>query len=335
MVRSRTARCKPDGPEADPGRPPFPSFRDGRIPAPPPETRGRADEKRSLSRVSRDADCVQFLQWALPRLGLRWAGFWRVRWQVCRRILARAREVGVEGFGGYRDLLEGEEPGVPGSRAGEWKRLEFLCRISISRFYRDRGTWQELEKLVLPELAGTSGSREKAYLRAWSAGCASGEEPYTLTLLWDELREAHGDWPELRILATDRDPHLLRRVRASAYPEATLKDLPPALKSRGFTRHPGTPEAHYRLRPSFRSGVHTVVADVREGSPGRSFVLILLRNLAFTYFDEEGQRRALEIVLNALEPGGVLVIGGHESLPEGTWPLEPVGRQGTLYRHAH
>src|SRR5438477_9810042 len=116
-------------------------------------------------------DCVEFLQWALPRLRMRWDGFRKVRRQVCRRIERRSRELGLTDLAAYRDYLE--------RRPDEWARLDALCRVTISRFYRDRETFAALEQEVLPALA-----RGGAEIEVWSAGCASGEEPYTLALLW-------------------------------------------------------------------------------------------------------------------------------------------------------
>jgi chemotaxis protein methyltransferase CheR len=78
-----------------------------------------------------DSQCVVFLQWALPRLRVRWAGFRKVRRQVCRRVWRRARELGLADLVAYRAYLE-EHP-------EEWALLDSMARITISRFYRDRG----------------------------------------------------------------------------------------------------------------------------------------------------------------------------------------------------
>src|SRR5918999_3370615 len=110
-----------------------------------------------------DVDCVSLLQWALPRLGLRWEGFRRPRRQVCRRIQTRIRELGLDGVAAYRTYLE--------AGPDEWPVLERLCRVTISRFYRDRGVWDVLRAELEPR-------------RIWSAGCASGEEAYTAALVW-------------------------------------------------------------------------------------------------------------------------------------------------------
>lgn len=90
----------------------------------------------------RDADCVAFLQWALPHLRLRWPGFRKVRKQVCKRIDRRCRELGLADIAAYRDYLA--------SQPGEWPTLASMCRVSISRFYRDRAVFDQLAQVVLP-----------------------------------------------------------------------------------------------------------------------------------------------------------------------------------------
>jgi chemotaxis protein methyltransferase CheR len=124
----------------------------------------------------REDDCAIFLQWALPRLRLRWAGFRKVRRQVCRRLDRRLHEIGVETLEQYRSRLE--------SDADEWVVLDSLCRITISRLYRDRAVFDLLRSVVLPELHELASLQSRP-VRCWCAGCASGEEVYSLKILWD------------------------------------------------------------------------------------------------------------------------------------------------------
>src|SRR5262245_42618359 len=110
----------------------------------------------------RDPECVGFLQWALPRMGLRWQGFRRVHGQVCKRIGRRLRALGITDLGDYRRTLE--------KTPEEWAALEGLCRVSISRFCRDRALWSLLGDPVLPALAAEASRGGERALRAWSAG---------------------------------------------------------------------------------------------------------------------------------------------------------------------
>jgi len=92
-----------------------------------------------------DSDCVAFLQWALPRLRMRWPGFRKVRKQVCKRIRRRIAALELSGIAAYRQWLE--------DHPGEWEVLDGMCRITISRFYRDRGVFDALAGEILPGLA--------------------------------------------------------------------------------------------------------------------------------------------------------------------------------------
>src|SRR4051794_28487328 len=153
--------------------------------------------------------CVAFLQWALPRLGLRWAGFRRVRRQVCRRIRRRAAELGLPSLDAYRDHLE--------AHPAEWDVLRSLTPVTISRFGRDRAVFGALAADVLPALGRAAHAAGRDRLRAWSAACASGEEAYTLAMLRADVD----------VLATDVHPPVLARARAGRYDASSVGELAP------------------------------------------------------------------------------------------------------------
>ena len=278
----------------------------------------------------KDEDCVRFLQWALPRLDLRWEGFRKPRGQVCKRIGRRMAALGLRSVDAYRARLE-ECP-------EEWETLDFLCRVTISRFYRDRGVFDRLREVELPRLARTRRSPGRP-LRCWSAGCGSGEEPYTLTLIRELDLADRAPGTSLEVTATDVDPVVLERARRACYPRGTLDELPEGWVERAFTQVSGSPEPdgagspgeagaadqespedggesdEWCLRPRFRRGAVFLRQDVREAAPAGPFQAILCRNLVFTYHAEELQRRILDRILERLEPGGILAIGSHEELP--------------------
>jgi chemotaxis protein methyltransferase CheR len=249
----------------------------------------------------KDTDCTEFLQWALPRFRMRWPGFRRVRGQVCKRLGRRLAELGLKNLVDYRALLE--------MHSEEWTRLDGLCRISISRFYRDQGVWRTLEREILPRLAERARARGDRKLRIWSAGCASGEEPYTKALLF-AFGEAISDCrPE--ILATDADPHLLERARRACCPTTSLRNVPESWRA-AFERF----GEEYRLRPGYRRPVRFLEQDIRHAFPESRFDLILCRNLAFTYFETPVQTGIARRLAERLETDGMLLLGIHESLPE-------------------
>jgi chemotaxis protein methyltransferase CheR len=252
-----------------------------------------------------DAECITFLQWALPHLRLRWAGFRKVRRQVCKRIRRRIGELGLAGTTAYRDHLE--------HNPLEWPVLDGLCSITISRFYRDKAVFDFLGHCVLSELARTAATDGESVLHAWSIGCASGEEPYSLSLVWHFVVAPQAPGIDFRILATDVDTEVLRRASHACYEASTLRLLPQGWMAQAFE-----PSADgYCLRREYRKPVTLRRADIRTSFPETSFHLILCRNLVFTYFEDVLQRETLSRILSRLRPGGALVIGKKETLPAG------------------
>ncbi len=266
-----------------------------------------------------DAECVAFLKWAMPRMGFRWAGFRRVRRQVRRRLRGRLRELGFGGLEEYRSYLA-REP-------GEWRRLEELCHITVSRFYRDRRVFRTLGSKVLPRLAQRARAHQRDLLRIWSAGCGAGEEPFSLAILWRQdlaVRLA----TRLEIVATDADEHQLERARLAEYRASSLREVPDAWREAAFEQ---VGEDRHRLLPPYRQAVEFVRQDLRRDSLPGAFDLVLCRNLAFTYFDDHQQRLVLRRLCDALQPAGALVIGGHERLPD-DHGLQLVEEERCIYR---
>lgn len=267
----------------------------------------------------KDPECVTFLQWALPRLGLSWAGYRKVRRQVCKRIARRLDELGLPDTGAYRAWLA--------THPDEWRVLEGLTPITLSRFYRDRDVFDYLREVLLPELAGAAARRGAATLRALSLGCASGEEPYTLSLLWRlGMRPPAG--MRLHVLATDVNETVLARARRGCYPSSSLACLPDGWTAQAFEAADG----EYCLRAAYREGVEFVRQDIRERLPDGTFDLVLCRNLAFTYFDVPAQCRVLAALRARLEPGGALVIGRRERLPVPVADLIPCAAAPGIFR---
>jgi len=266
----------------------------------------------------KDVECVEFLQWALPRLGLRWRGFRKVRRQVCRRIDRRVHELHLTGMGAYRDFLE--------ANSAEWKQLDALCHVTISRFYRDVSVFDFLERTVLPELAGDVAARGGAF-EAWSAGCASGEEAYTLALIWHFALERAFPEVVLHVLATDVDETMLRRARAAAYSERNLRGVPVARRT-AFSKHGNL----FRPGRALRAVVDVRSHDLRTAPPAGPFDLVLCRNVAFTYFDVVLQGEVATRLASCIRSGGAVVLGAHERLPNGTEEFAPWSASPCVYR---
>ena len=219
---------------------------------------------------------------------------------------------GIHEFRRYLDLVQ--------RNPEEMEALRSIMVVTISRFFRNAKVFHFLSREILPRLA------EKSRPVAWSAGCASGEEPYSVRIAWEELSE---EKPGLALFATDVDPVSLERAEAGSYPESSLREVPEALRKKYFRREGNS----YRISEGVRRSVQFRKLDLlRDPPPGR-YDLILCRNAAFTYFSPEKRLAVAGTLASALQEGGYLVIGRTESLPRETVDLfEPVFPAARIYR---
>jgi chemotaxis protein methyltransferase CheR len=251
---------------------------------------------------------------------MRWQGFRRVRRQVCRRLQQRLIELQLDDVMQYRSLLSG------GTVETEWTRLDKLCRISISRFYRDKGVFRHLERELLPRLQNQALARNERRLSICSIGCASGEEPYTLALM---SRFTPGiSNCQIDIIATDTDLHLLMRAKRACYPASSLRELPANWRVAFQVRND-----EWCLQPKYRAMVKFTEQDIRHWFTDGRFDLILCRNLVFTYFVASLQTEIAHRLTDSLVPGGLLLLGAHETLPESLPMLE--AERSWLYRRVN
>jgi len=212
------------------------------------------------------------------------------------------RDLGVDSYAAYRERLEGDP--------SEWRAVDECCHITISRFFRDRGIFEVVRRRLLPDVAARA-KREGRDAQVWSAGCASGEEPYTLKILWDfEVAIAYPG-VALSIVATDVDQAMLARALEGCFEPTSLHELTPTLIEQGFDRL----DSRYCVKPEHREGIEFLDQDLRKETPARLFDLILCRYVTFTYFTVPLQRKVLTSMLKRLRPRGYLVIGTHEQLP--------------------
>jgi chemotaxis protein methyltransferase CheR len=241
----------------------------------------------------------EFLRTALPALGLRWRRF--RSGTIRRRIGGRLQELGFSSLAGYRSHLL--------AHPEEQRFLTDQLTVTISRFWRNRFVFDSLARMWLPALLARLEPRES--LRVWSAGCACGEEPYSLLLLWEEYFAASGH--ALRLVATDANRRCLHRAREGRYPASSLRELPPDLRRRYFVNEGGDSV----INPEFRARVVWLEHNLFWDSPFPDNHLILCRNLAYTYFTEPVQQEMTRRFHQALLPGGLLVIGRKDQLPPG------------------
>lgn len=147
----------------------------------------------------------------------------------------------------------------------------------------------------------------------WSAGCACGEEVYSLKILWEQMSRSTGTLPLLDITATDLHPTHLERAAAAVYPLSSLKEVPETTRSTWFEAEPGG--GRFGLKPALKEGIAWRRHDFLSGPPPSGFDLILVRNNLLTYYQSSLIRAPLEQMAKALSADGYLIIGSREKLP--------------------
>jgi chemotaxis protein methyltransferase CheR len=216
-----------------------------------------------------------------------------------RRIGVRMRACGVHTFADYGRVLDAD--------AHEYDLLLDALTINVTKFFRNLETWRTLEPYLAAAWTARGGR-----VRAWSAGCASGEEPYTVAVALAETARRLGQealLPQARVDATDIDRVSLERTRAAQFPEAAFSEMPPELARRYFTR-----EAPRRPVPELQRIVRVAKHDLTTAPPpDPPYDLIVCRNVVI-YFDRPMQERLFSLFAGALSPGGILLLGMVETL---------------------
>lgn len=218
---------------------------------------------------------------------------------VYSRLAKRLRALHLSSFRDYCALV--------GSHEGAAERVEMLCALTtnVTRFFRERHHFEHLERDVLPALVERARAGGKA--RLWSAACSTGQEAYSiaLSILAVEPQAARLD---IKVLATDIDPHVIAEARAGVYRESALVDVPADMRARRFPPRGDDFEADADLRAlvAFR------VLNLNGPWPMRGqFDAIFCRNVAI-YFDEPTQHALWARFATRMARGGWLYIGHSE-----------------------
>ena len=245
-----------------------------------------------------------------------WKGYRKVRKGVKRRVSRHMQALGCRTADEYLRTMERSEA----LKAACARRLA----VPISRFYRDRGLWIEMRDAILPILI----DEHPRLIRAWIAGCACGEEAYTLRMVWEQCLGRFMQRPFLDLTATDAQPDFLHRARQGVYTSSSLKDLPGELRTAYLTPIDGG--RSFRVQDELRRRIRWSRHDFRRSRPPLAGLhLVLLRNSLLTYYAPSVATRVLRDVVGAMAPGAFLVIGSHERLPgdapPALVPFSPVG----------
>jgi two-component system, chemotaxis family, CheB/CheR fusion protein len=262
-----------------------------------------------------DQDLEDLLVFIRDARGFDFTGYKRS--SLARRIRKRMQEAGSTNYVDYRDQLE--------TSAEEFNHLFNTILINVTGFFRDADTWNFLQHEAMPELlANVDPTRE---IRVWSAGCASGEEAYSLAIAFSEALGIDGCAKRVKIYGTDVDDEALRDARVGVYSAKALEGLPAELRSKYFEQN-GT---QFAFRPDLRRRVIFGRHDITRDAPISRLDLLVCRN-TLMYFNVETQAQVIDRFHFALREGGYLFLGKAEMLLSDGERFEVVSMRQRIFR---
>jgi chemotaxis protein methyltransferase CheR len=216
-----------------------------------------------------------------------------------RRIAVRMRAKGT--------ATPDEYAGVLDTDPHEYERLMRSLTVNVTKFFRNWETYEAIQSSVIPAL----WDRDEE-LKVWSAGCASGEEPYSLAILFDEhagRTHTTSRLDALSVLGTDIDAECLREAESACYSDPALSETPARLRDRYFPEVAGL----HTMLPQVRRLVSFQRSDLLGEPPVNAVSLLVCRNVII-YFEREAQDQLFALFHRVLAPGGFLVLGKVETL---------------------
>ncbi|WP_380170441.1 CheR family methyltransferase [Kineococcus sp. DHX-1] len=238
------------------------------------------------------------------------------RASLLRRVHRRMDDVGVARYEEYRDRLEVD--------AEEFTALFNTILINVTSFFRDLDAWDRLRSDLLPQVLAR---RPTGPIRAWSAGCASGQEAYTVAICLAEALGPEEFRQRVKIYATDADEDALTQARTATYTDREVRSLPPEMLEKYFEQH-GT---RYTFRQDLRRSVIFGRADLVQDAPISHVDLLTCRN-TLMYLTAETQARIAERLHYSLEPDGLLFLGKAEMLLSQSSLFSPVDLKNRFFR---
>ncbi|MDH4432223.1 CheR family methyltransferase [Pseudomonas shirazica] len=239
---------------------------------------------------------------------------------VLRRIERRLQVTAQPDLPAYYQYLE--------NTPDEAKQLLGDMLIGVTNFFRDREAFEALERHVLGPLMSTGDDKARPdEVRIWSAGCSTGEEAYSLTILCTEHQKLEINPVKVQVFATDIDERAIAVGRAGAYPEAIITDVPPTRLRQYFLKEGD----HYRVRKEVREKVLFAKHSLLSDPPFSQIDLVVCRNLLI-YLDRDIQREMLQMFHFALKPGGYLFMGSSESADACPDLFTPVDKRNRIFR---
>lgn len=242
---------------------------------------------------------------------------------VAARLGKRLRATQLSSVGDYCRLLQSGE--------NEEELAQLIDAISTNHtfFFREGAHFDFLREKAIPEFAARGRKERTNTISVWSAACSSGEEPYSIAIVLDEMLRQHG--MTYKIQATDISHRVLDKAKKAVYREEALEHVTASHQRDYFQRGIGPQEGNYRVKATLRSAVQFHHLNLLEGEPPFSdlFQIIFCRNVMI-YFDKTTQEELVGRLTHRLVPGGYLLVGHSESLTGIRHSLQLV--QSAVYR---
>ena len=220
-----------------------------------------------------------------------------------RRIAVRLRATEADDYLGYLRVLKNDPE--------EYTRLMNELTINVTQFFRDKDVYLRIRDAVIPMVFKSKEAVGSKTIRVWSAGCASGEEPYSMAMLLDHMLGPDEKRWNIRILGSDLDNESIKVAKDGTYSEV---DMLEGMDIREYFTTEDTPRGRvYRLRERIKRKVRFEKLNLLEENERRHFDLILCRNVLI-YFSREVQRRIIETLASDILREGYLVLGKSETL---------------------
>ncbi len=237
-----------------------------------------------------------------------------------RRVAARLRHLDLHSYRQYADFLD-EHP-------EEYAKLLDALTINVTDFYRDSGVFDIFREQIVPDMLAEKSRTRHRMIRAWSAGCATGEETYSIAMSFLDGMQSSDDRFLLSILGTDLDERALGVARAGVYGIDKLSHIPPEHQVKYTQAHGDT----FEIRPEVRQHVRFRPLNLFSDKPISVVDVIFCRNV-FIYFSREQQDAVLDRFWSALARGGYLVLGRSEKLSKNAAQrLELINGRERIYR---
>lgn len=226
---------------------------------------------------------------------------------VRARIAKRVRQTGMKSFRQYVDFAL-SDPNGP-----EFTTLVDSLSTNLTSFFRENQHFVFLTERFLPELIAQKRRRGDNRIRAWSAGCSSGEEPYTIAMTLCEALDKTGSW-DIKILATDISTQVLTKATTGVYDKTRVQSVPPALRGKYFAPRLVNGQPMLAVVPRLRGMIAFKYLNLMEPWPFHGpFDFIFCRNVMI-YFDKPTQAKLVQRYHDVLAAGGILFAGHSESL---------------------